>query len=248
VFFLLACNSKYDIMGNITRSFKRNEFPTQTVLIPGIERKEIPVQVTIINKNGKGGQAFAIHGKSHFVRYEWIELAQILAVKFDFIVYVPNLHSHPATAPDTGTQHSELALRHIIEHFKLQNFLLLGKSWGSKAAAKFASDEKISVSALILTNAVNQEYYQQIRERKVPALFVTNENDCKPKYNVQGAQKKFEQQKAIGSCNFEVHVSRGDSPALIRKSKKGGHHMTEDDVEPILKFTEKYYFDLGTEV
>jgi len=228
-------------MGNTNRSLERDEYPTRSVFIPGIPNDKVPVQVTVINEEGKGGEAFAIHGKSHFVRYEWIAIAKILAKEFDLKVYIPNLHSNRALTPDHSPRNSESALRHIIEHFQLQNFLLLGKSWGSVAAAKFAADEKISVSALILTNALNKKYYQQINKRNIPALFVTNTNDYKPKYDVLGAQKKFEEQKCIGSSNFEVHISPGDSPALIRSSKKGGHHILEDDVEPIIKFTEKHF-------
>jgi len=191
------------------------------------------VDVTVINRTGKNGKVFAIHGTSEFVRKEWIQVGEQLAKVHDLAVFVPNLHSNPGAAPKQNN--AKPAIKYIIEeHYNFKDVLLCGKSWGSSVAAELASNGDW-VRALILTNPVNEDHLKCIHDKGLPLLYATNEDDYARE------TMRLYQDEWKSDRNLVIHVGPADSPALIYPKKKGGHMMAKSFMEPILDFTEKFY-------
>jgi len=191
------------------------------------------VEVNIINRNGRGGTAFAIHGMSKFVRREWIPVGDYLAKDYDLSVYVPNLHSNPTTVP--GQANSIAALSYLVEkHYRLGDVLLCGKSWGTRAAAELACSGAFT-RALILANPVNDKHLDTIHKKNFPVMYITSEDDF-AKSTMEMYEKEWK-----GDSNFVRYVGPANSPALIKPTKLGGHLMTQAFIKPILDFTKKFY-------
>lgn len=191
------------------------------------------VSVKVINRNGLGGTAFAIHGMNSFVKREWVPVGNLLAQHHDLAVYVPNLHSNPSTVP--GKQESFAALNWLAtKHYKLSNLLLCGKSWGTRAAAQMVCSEA-DVRALILANPVNDDYLDTIHKKGFPVMYITSEDDFAKK-TMELYEKEWK-----GDPNFVSFVGPATSPALIKPTNLGGHLMTQAFIKPILDFTKKFY-------
>jgi len=191
------------------------------------------VDVTVINGFGKNGKVFAIHGESKFVRNEWIKVGEELASAHGLAVYIPNLHSNNASAPNQPKAVPTIEYL-IFKHYKLNDVLLCGKSWGSEVAAKIACKGNW-VRAIILTNPVNKEHLKCIHENDIPLLYATNENDH-AKNTMELYKKEWD-----GDRNLVTFVGDGKSPALINPKKLGGHMMSQSFIEPILEFVKEFY-------
>merc|ERR1719320_1907139 len=102
-----------------------------------VEKLDIPdigiVEVTVINRFGKGGSALAIHGMKSTLVHEWVPAAEHFSSALDLQVYIPNLHSNRQTKP--GSRYAFKALNYVIDKFHIRdNMVLMGKSWGTAAA------------------------------------------------------------------------------------------------------------------
>lgn len=91
-----------------------------------------------------------------FIIREWDSLAEACAT-LGFHVLLPNLHSNPRTAPRLARGIGEedvnqLLVAVISAHNKKPNdpVILMGKSWGGAAAAKFAQKHSELVRQLVL--------------------------------------------------------------------------------------------------
>jgi len=210
---------------------------TTKEVVSDVDHVEIPnigiVDVTVINGFGKNGKVFAIHGTSSFVRNEWIKVGEQLAKVHDLAVFIPNLHSNPSTAPNEVN--AKPAIKYLIEkHYRLNDVLLCGKSWGSKVVAEMACNVDW-VRALILTNPINEDSLQCIHKKDLPLLYATNKND----YAI--STKALYENEWKSDANLVIYVGPADSPALIKPTKFGGHMMSQSFIKPILDFAEKFY-------
>jgi len=198
------------------------------------------VEVKVINREGKGGNAFAVHGMSKFVRNEWVHVGNHLAQKFDLAVYVPNLHSNENTEPDN--KDSITALEYIVQkHYKLNNVLLCAKSWGTEAVAQMAVTGT-SVHSIIFANPINRDFLDSIHNKKFPLMYLTNEDDFAKEDTMELYENEWKDDP-----NFVSFVGPSSSPALIKPAKLGGHLMTQAFLEPIHEFVEKFYLGQSKE-
>jgi len=193
------------------------------------------VEVKIINRHGKGGTAFGVHGKSKFVRREWVPVGNHLAQELDLAVYVPNLHSNQYTNPE-NEKHSILALNFIVRHYKLKNILLCGKSWGTYAIAEMALSGEF-VHSMIFANPLNDKSLDSIRKKNYPVMYLTNEDDY-AKETMKLYEKEWKNDE-----NFVSSIGPSSSPSLIKPTVQGGHLMTKAFLKPMVEFVKKFYVD-----
>lgn len=113
-----------------------------------------PVHARCFGPASATRRALAIHGQSSklAVREEWANAAAALGAS-GYRVVVPDWHSNDRTAPPAVAdadiaQIAALALGDSEDH--AAPVLLLGKSWGGAAAARYAAAHGSRVAALVL--------------------------------------------------------------------------------------------------
>merc|ERR1719397_560087 len=109
------------------------------------------------------------------VVHEWDLVGMELAKNLDLQVYIPNMHSNSNTKPTSPNSRKALLL--IMKHYNLDNnILILGKSWGTAAAAFLVCREGSPASwakAIILANPVNEEYLPCIHSGDIPLFYLS---------------------------------------------------------------------------
>jgi len=184
------------------------------------------VEVTVMNRDGKGGRALAVHGMALSVVHEWDLVGMELAKNLDFQVYIPNMHSNFKTKPSSSNSRKALLL--IMKHYNLDNnILILGKSWGTTAAAFLVCREGSLASwarAIILANPVNEEYLPCMHSGGIPLLYLSNEDD-----------------HAIRSLASYKKEWGMDKKLTLFIGNKGGHTITNEFTNPIMNFVQANY-------
>lgn len=88
-----------------------------------------------------------------FILREWDAFAEAFA-EAGFRVLLPNFHSNSRTAPGLGFGVGEEDVKKIlvavISQYSTSPVVLMGKSWGGAAAAKFAQSHSKMVRKLVL--------------------------------------------------------------------------------------------------
>ena len=90
-----------------------------------------------------------------FIIREWDRMAEACAA-LGFHVLLPNLHSNPRTAPRLARGIGEEDVNQLLvavisaHNRKPDPVILMGKSWGGAAAAKFAQKHSELVRQLVL--------------------------------------------------------------------------------------------------
>jgi len=176
----------------------------------------------------KGPLAVAFHGmfNSPSVISEWDKIAVGLASS-GYRVLLPNLHSNPKTAPPgfgpfgaagiADVDFQQLALSLIGDS---QPALLLGKSWGGGAVAKFAAKHGNLVERLVLVCPAckDEEIAKQLT---MPVLLMWAEDDW---------ITKFEDTKV-----YQQHTAQ----LQLVSVETGGHLILPEYTDPLLEFARK---------
>ena len=115
-----------------------------------VETSVGPVRAIVVEpdspKNQSSMTLLGIHGMSPILKYEWIRVAESLAARYGYKVILPDFHSNVKTKPG---QLKSAAFEDIINNAFIKNMLrgsknvvLMGKSWGGKMVATYASSEQ----------------------------------------------------------------------------------------------------------
>jgi len=196
-----------------------------SVDVPGIGAVEVQVM------GPKGGPlAIAQHGSNK----EWSAITEFDAVASElagqgYRVLLPNLYSNPNTTPAIfGEGISDAEFQRVLE--ALMEFegdgsgalpLLLGKSWGGGAAAKFAANNPSVVKKLVLVAPAPKGTTPEIvRALQMPLLVLWAKDD--PIVPVSGATV------------FQEHSPGADSHLIVVDT--GGHVVLPEYNDPILAF------------
>jgi len=184
------------------------------------------VEVTVINGEGKGGRAFAIHGMKPSLVHEWDFVGMELARRLDIQVYIPNLYSTPKTKPSSSGALQALPL--LMKHYNLDNnILILGKSWGTVAAAFLVCrDNSLALwaKAIILANPINKNYLPCMHSGGVPLLYLSNKDDKTLRW-LSHYEKEWGMDKKLTTF----------------VGNSGGHRITTEFLDPIMHFVRLYY-------
>jgi len=185
------------------------------------------VEVTVINREGKGGRAFAVHGMKPSLVHEWDFVGMRLARDLDIQVYIPNLYSTNKSKPSSSGALKALPL--LMRHYNLDsNILILGKSWGTVAAAFLVCKQNSLASwakAIILANPVNKDYLPCMHSGGIPILYLSNKDD-----------------KAVRGLSLYKREWRMDKKKLTTfVGDSGGHRITREFLNPIMHFVRLNY-------
>merc|ERR1719320_1084395 len=105
--------------------------------------------------------------------------------------------------------------------------VLMGKSWGTAAAAELACTSgrlAPGIKAIVFANVANREYLDCMHEGDVPFLYLTNKDDP--------ARKTLSSYEEEWGSDSKFHTFIGEA---------GGHSITEEFKEPITEFLRTNY-------
>lgn len=107
------------------------------------------IKVTYFGPRMAPTSFIAIHGMALAMNQEWFGVAEYLSKSLHVRVAVPDFHSNPATSPRAiGSEDFMRILKALLP--PSGDVIMLGKSWGGAAVARFAASYPQLIRAVVL--------------------------------------------------------------------------------------------------